>query len=35
LIITAGPQVIRLLPPLVIADTELERGVAILEGVLA
>ena len=35
LIITAGPQVIRLLPPLVITEAELERGVAILEDVLA
>jgi len=29
------PQVIRLLPPLVIAVKELERGVAILEEILA
>ena len=35
LVITAGPQVIRLLPPLVITEAELERGVAILEDVLA
>ena len=35
LVVTAGPQVIRLLPPLVIAVEELERGVAILEEVLA
>ncbi len=35
LVLTAGPQVIRLIPPLVITDAELERGVAILEDVLA
>ena len=35
LLVTAGPQVIRLIPPLVIADEELERGVAILEEILA
>jgi len=35
LVVTAGPQVIRLLPPLVIAVQELERGVAILEEILA
>ena len=35
LVLTAGPQVIRLLPPLVIAVEELERGVAILEELLA
>jgi len=35
LVVTAGPQVIRLLPPLVIAVEELERGVAILEEILA
>ena len=35
LVLTAGPQVIRLIPPLVITDAELERGVTILEGVLA
>ncbi len=35
LVVTAGPQVIRLLPPLVITEAELERGVAILEDVLA
>src|SRR6266850_435068 len=35
LVVTAGPQVIRLLPPLVIAVEELERGMAILEEILA
>ena len=35
LVTTAGPEVIRLVPPLVIAQEELERGVAILEAVLA
>src|SRR5439155_1069958 len=35
LVVTAGPQVIRLLPPLVITVPELERGVAILEEILA
>lgn len=35
LVLTAGPQVIRIIPPLVITETELERGVAILEAVLA
>jgi len=35
LVLTAGPQVIRLIPPLVITLEELERGVAILEQVLA
>jgi predicted acetylornithine/succinylornithine family transaminase len=35
LVLTAGPQVIRLIPPLVITPEELERGVAILEQVLA
>jgi acetylornithine aminotransferase len=35
LVVTAGPEVIRLLPPLVIAVEELERGVAILEELLA
>lgn len=34
LVVTAGPRVIRLLPPLTIADAELERGVAILEASL-
>jgi predicted acetylornithine/succinylornithine family transaminase len=35
LVLTAGPQVIRLIPPLVISQQELERGVTILEEVLA
>jgi acetylornithine/N-succinyldiaminopimelate aminotransferase len=35
LVLTAGPQVIRLIPPLVITVEQLERGVAILEEVLA
>lgn len=32
---TAGPHIIRFLPPLVIADSEIERGLEILRGVLA
>ena len=35
LVLTAGPQVIRVIPPLVITEAELERGAAILEDVLA
>src|SRR6266513_4539111 len=35
LVATAGPTVVRLIPPLVITQEELERGVAILEDVLA
>ena len=35
LVLTAGPQVIRVIPPLVITEAELERGVAILEDVFA
>ena len=35
LVLTAGPEVIRIIPPLVITEPELERGVAILEGILA
>jgi predicted acetylornithine/succinylornithine family transaminase len=35
LVTTAGPQVVRLTPPLVITIDELERGVGILEAVLA
>jgi acetylornithine/N-succinyldiaminopimelate aminotransferase len=35
LVVTAGPDMIRLIPPLVITQAELERGVAILEDVLA
>ena len=34
LVLTAGPQVIRIIPPLVITEAELERGVAILEEIL-
>jgi len=34
LVVTAGPTVLRLVPPLVISDQELERGIAILEDVL-
>jgi len=34
LVATAGPNVIRLLPPLVVTQEQLARGVAILEGVL-
>jgi predicted acetylornithine/succinylornithine family transaminase len=35
LVATAGPTVVRLIPPLVITQQELERGVGILEEVLA
>jgi len=35
LVVTAGPTVLRLVPPLVISTDDLERGVAILEEVLA
>jgi acetylornithine/succinyldiaminopimelate/putrescine aminotransferase len=35
LVVGAGPTVIRLVPPLVITIPELERGVAVLEEVLA
>jgi predicted acetylornithine/succinylornithine family transaminase len=35
LVTTAGPQVVRLTPPLVITADELERGVGILEALLA
>ena len=35
LVLTAGPEVIRIIPPLVITEPELERGVAILEAILA
>jgi acetylornithine aminotransferase len=31
LVIAAGPNVIRLLPPLVISESELEHGLSILE----
>jgi predicted acetylornithine/succinylornithine family transaminase len=34
LLCSAGPQVVRLAPPLTISDDELARGVALLEGVL-
>jgi predicted acetylornithine/succinylornithine family transaminase len=34
LVCTAGPDVVRLLPPLVIGDDELRQGVAALEGAL-
>jgi len=35
LVATAGPRVLRLIPPLIVTRAELERGVAILEGVVA
>jgi acetylornithine aminotransferase len=35
LVATAGPTVLRLVPPLIITRDELERGVAILEEILA
>jgi len=35
LVVSAGPNVIRLVPPLVVSVEELERGVAMLEAVLA
>jgi acetylornithine/succinyldiaminopimelate/putrescine aminotransferase len=35
LVATAGPTVLRMLPPLVISPEDLARGIAILEGVLA
>ena len=31
LLVSAGPDVVRLLPPLVIGDDELRRGIAVLE----
>jgi acetylornithine/N-succinyldiaminopimelate aminotransferase len=31
LLCTAGPEVVRLLPPLTIPDDELRRGIALLE----
>jgi predicted acetylornithine/succinylornithine family transaminase len=34
LVCTAGPDVVRLLPPLVIGDDELRQGIAILEGAM-
>jgi acetylornithine/succinyldiaminopimelate/putrescine aminotransferase len=35
LVLTAGPTVIRIVPPLTVTNDELERGVAILDEVLA
>jgi predicted acetylornithine/succinylornithine family transaminase len=35
LLVGAGPQVVRLLPPLTVTEGELERGVALLERVLS
>ncbi|HJS42997.1 MAG TPA: acetylornithine/succinylornithine family transaminase [Gemmatimonadales bacterium] len=35
LVLTAGPTVIRIVPPLIVTNDELERGVAILDEVLA
>jgi predicted acetylornithine/succinylornithine family transaminase len=35
LVLTAGPEVIRIIPPLIITEAELERGVGTLEEVLA
>jgi len=35
LVLTAGPSVIRIVPPLTITRDELERGATILEEVLA
>ena len=35
LVLSAGPNVLRLLPPLVIGDADLDRGVAVLAEVLA
>ena len=35
LVATAGPDVVRLVPPLVIAESEIDRAVAILGEVLA
>jgi acetylornithine/succinyldiaminopimelate/putrescine aminotransferase len=34
LVATAGPNVLRMLPPLVVTPHDLARGIAILEGVL-
>ena len=34
LVLTAGPEVIRIIPPLVMTEPELERGVTILEEIL-
>jgi len=35
LVVSAGPNVLRLVPPLIISEAELERGVGILDEVLA
>jgi 4-aminobutyrate aminotransferase-like enzyme len=35
LILSAGPNVLRLVPPLVIEDADLDRGLAVLAEVLA
>jgi acetylornithine aminotransferase len=35
LLLTAGPNVIRIVPPLTISESDLERGVTILAEVLA
>ena len=35
LVATAGPSVVRLIPPLVVTDAELERGAAVIEEILA
>jgi acetylornithine aminotransferase len=35
LVLTAGPNVIRIVPPLTISERDLERGVTILAEVLA
>jgi acetylornithine/succinyldiaminopimelate/putrescine aminotransferase len=34
LVVTAGPQVVRLLPPLNVTEAELDEGVALLEEAL-
>jgi acetylornithine/succinyldiaminopimelate/putrescine aminotransferase len=34
LVITAGPNVVRIVPPLTVSDAELAEGLAILESVL-
>jgi acetylornithine aminotransferase len=35
LVLTAGPTVIRIVPPLTVTNDEIDRGVAILDEVLA
>ena len=35
LVLTAGEHTLRLLPPLVIAEADVARGLSILEGVIA